>query len=79
MTTNDIEPTPNREQRVLVHFAEVRRRKTKGQWQSLPMVAEWHLMAKADLSLNSRRLRLPFYVIQGTARLPLNVIKKRAR
>ena len=33
------------------------------EWQSLPMVAEWHLMAKADLSLNSRRLRLPFYVI----------------
>ena len=49
------------------------------EWQSLPMVAEWHLKAKADLSLNSRRLRLPFYVIQGTARLPLNVIKKRAR
>ena len=40
------EPTPNREQSVLAPFAEVRRRKTKGQWQSLPMVAEWQRMAK---------------------------------
>ena len=36
---NGKEPTPNREQRVLAHFAEVRRRKTVGQWQSLPLVA----------------------------------------
>ena len=26
------QPTPNREQRVLAHYAEVRRRKTEGQW-----------------------------------------------
>ena len=31
MTFNDNEPTPNREQRVLAHYAEVRRRKTIGQ------------------------------------------------
>ena len=41
MALNDNEPTPNREQRVLAHFAEVRRRKTVGQWQSLVTLAEW--------------------------------------
>jgi hypothetical protein len=37
---NGNEPTPNREQRVLAHFAEVRRRKTIGQWQTLDSLAK---------------------------------------
>ena len=37
------EPTPNREQRVLAHFAEVRRRKTVGQWHSLVTLDEWQM------------------------------------
>ena len=72
---NGIEPTPNREQRGLAHFTEVRRRKTVGQWHSF---AKAHLMTSRQIHyympFSTRRVRMSFCAIQGAARMPLNVI-----
>ena len=75
MALNGNEPTPNREQRVLAHFAEVRRRKTVGQWHSLVNSLNGKPTFGYFLSFSSRRLRLPLYAIKGVARMSLNAIK----
>jgi len=65
---NGIEPTPNREQRGLAHFTEVRRRKTVGQWHSF---AKAHLMTSRQIHyympFSTRRVRMSFCAIKGAS------------
>ena len=68
---NGNEPTPNREQRVLAHYAEVRRRKTVGQWHSLPLVAEWQMRLSLSTPLECAAIKCHSGL---KARMPLNAI-----
>ena len=69
---NGIEPTPNREQRVLAHYAEVRRRKTVGKWQSFALLTEWQVNKLLYAIQHSQSA----HAIKGVARMPLNAIKE---
>ena len=71
MAFNDNEPTPNREQRVLAHYAEVRRRKTVGQWHSLVTLAEWQMRLSLSTPLECAAIKCHSGL---KARMPLNAI-----
>ena len=42
------------------------------EWQSLPLVAEWHLNNKSQLVIKQSLIALSFFAIQGAARMSLN-------
>ena len=49
------------------------------EWQSLPLVAEWHLMAKIIKSrpvIKQSQAALPLYAIKGAARMPFQSVGK---
>ena len=54
-------------------MACVRLRSLNGnEWQSLPLVAEWHLITKSRPVIKQSLIALLFHVIQGAARMPFS-------